>query len=60
MRIIGNRKDRTPQERHRIQEKLIRSCNALRPYKKRRGIILKFKTWEELDQFNRTRAARKI
>ena len=56
MKIIGEKKDRTPLECLLAQEKLISELERLRPFKKKKGIILKFKTYKELDNFNLRRA----
>ncbi len=56
MKVIGERKERTPQECLLAQDKLISELERLRPFKKKKGIILKFKTWKELDDFNLRRA----
>lgn len=60
VKIIGKKKDLTPEEGHLLQEKLISEMEKNRPYQKPKGIILKFKTWQELDEFNLQRAAKKI
>jgi len=60
MKIIGKKKELTPEEGHLLQEKLIAELEKSRPYKKPKGIILKFKTWHELDEFNLQRAAKKM
>ena len=57
MKVIGTKRDRTPEECLIAQEKLIAELNQLRPVKKPKGILLKFKTWKELEDFSRTRAA---
>lgn len=57
MKVIGTKKERTPEECLIAQEKLIAELNELRPFKKPKGIVLKFKTWEDLENFSRTRAA---
>ena len=57
MKVIGTKKERTPEECLIAQEKLIAELNQLRPVKKRKGILMKFKTWQELEDFSRTRAA---
>ena len=41
-------------------EALNREMELLRPYKKPKGILLKFKTYEELDDFVINRAAREM
>jgi hypothetical protein len=56
MKIIGTKKERTPLECLQAQSKLIAELQKMRPYKKKKGIVLKFKTWEELDHFNLIRA----
>jgi|JI10StandDraft_1071094.scaffolds.fasta_scaffold560101_3 hypothetical protein len=57
MRIIGTARELTPAEAIRQMEKLRLAMDTLRPYKKPRGKILRFKTWKELDDFNLSRAA---
>lgn len=57
MKVIGTKKERTPEECLKAQEKLIAELNQLRPIKKRKGILMKFRTWQELEDFSRTRAA---
>lgn len=52
MKIIGTRKERTPLECIQAQNKLISELEKLRPYKKKKGIVLKFRTYEELIQFD--------
>lgn len=56
MKIIGEKKERTPEECLIAQSKLIFELEKFRPFKKKKGIILKFKTWKELDDFNLRRA----
>jgi hypothetical protein len=56
LKIIGEKKERTPRECLLAQEKLISELERLRPFKKKKGIILKFKTYKELDDFNLRRA----
>ena len=56
MKIIGKKKERTPLECLLAQNKLISELEKLRPFKKKRGIILKFKTWQEVNDFNLRRA----
>lgn len=52
MKVIGTKKERTPIECMQAQNKLIAELEKLRPYKKKKGIVLKFKTYEELIQFD--------
>lgn len=59
-KTIGKKKELTPEERIQQLEALNREMDKLRPYKKPRGLVLRFKTWEELYDFERTRAAKKI
>jgi len=40
------------------QERLIQELEKLRPYKKPKGIILKFPSWDDLNTFNLQRAAK--
>jgi hypothetical protein len=56
MKIIGTKIERTPLECLIAQKKLISELEKLRPFKKKKGIILKFKTYDELDEFNLKRA----
>ncbi|MBP7280065.1 MAG: hypothetical protein KBA66_00715 [Leptospiraceae bacterium] len=56
MKIIGSKKDRTPLECLLAQNKLISELEKLRPNKKKKNLVLKFKTWKELDEFNLKRA----
>ena len=58
MKIIGSKKDRTPLECLLAQNKLISELEKLRPNKKKKNLVLKFKTWKELDEFNLKRAER--
>jgi len=59
VKILGKRKTRSPLENIKAQSALIQELEKTRPYKKPRGLILRFKTWAELDAFNRERAAKK-
>ncbi len=52
MKIIGTKKIRSALENHLAQNKLIQELEKVRPFKKKKGLILKFKTWEELNMFN--------
>ena len=56
MKIIGSKKDRTPLECLLAQNRLISELEKLRPNKKKKNLVLKFKTWKELDEFNLKRA----
>lgn len=56
-KIIGKKKDLSPAERVHAHARLIESMNLLRPYPRVTGKILRFKTWRDLDEFNRTRAS---
>lgn len=60
MKIIGAKKNRSPEENLRKIEELTREADLLRPYRKPRGMVLKFKTWDDVYQFCITRAARKL
>jgi len=60
VKIIGQKRELSPVERLQAQARLNESMNRLRPYPRVRGKILRFKTWQELDEFNRTRAANRI
>ncbi len=46
-------------ENYRRMHRLVAEMERLRPYKKPRGVY-KFRTWEEHDEFVRTRAAREL
>ncbi len=46
-------------ENYRRYQRLLAEMERLRPYKKPRGAY-KFRTWEEHDEFVRTRAARQL
>jgi len=59
MKILGSKREKTPDECAHKQAQLIRELENLRPYKKPAGIILKFKTWPDLDKFILERAAKK-
>lgn len=52
MKIIGTKKQRTPLENLELQEKLIAELKMHSPLKKKRGKILKFRTWQEHYQFS--------
>ncbi len=60
MKVIGTKKIRLPEENLRKIEELAREAELLRPYRKPRGMVLKFKTWDDLYQFCITRAARRL
>lgn len=60
LKIIGKKKKLTPEGNLLKLEQLNKEMDALRPYKKPKGLILKFKTFRELDEFNITRASKKI
>ena len=60
VKVLGTRKKLTPEESLRKMEALNREMELLRPYKKPKGILLKFKTYEELDDFVINRAAREM
>ena len=59
-KIIGKHRQRTPEENLRKLGELCERSGLLRPYKKIKGLILRFKTWDELYQFTITRASKKI
>ncbi|MCB1191445.1 MAG: hypothetical protein H7A23_19550 [Leptospiraceae bacterium] len=56
MKTIGNKRTRTPEECLITQNKLIFELEQIRPNKKKKGIILKFKTWKESEEFDLKRA----
>lgn len=60
VKIIGSKRERSPAECLHAQERLILEMNRIRPYQKRRLGILRFKGWEDLNKFNRTRAAERL
>ncbi len=60
MKVIGHQKPRTPKQNLQVLEELIRESEILRPYPKKKGVILRFKTWDELYEFTIKRAARKL
>ena len=51
--------ENTPKRNYERLERLSAEMQRLRPYHKPRGIVYKFKTWEELEAFSVTRAAMK-
>lgn len=57
MKTIGHKRELTPEESVRAQARLIASVERLRPYPRVTGRILRFRDWQSLDEFNRTRAA---
>ena len=61
MKIITiNKQTSTPEENLEKLERLIKEADTIRPYKKKKGLVFKFKSYEELEKFNRTRAAQKL
>lgn len=60
MLIFGKAKERTVQEHYDAQVRLIAELEILRPKKKKKGIVLKFKTYEELTSFKLTRAVQYV
>jgi hypothetical protein len=60
MKVIGQKRTRTPEENLRRLEELVREAEKLRPYKKKNGVVMRFRTWDDPYQFCITRAARKI
>ena len=59
-KIIGNPPSLTSERALLKLETLNALMNELRPYKKPRGMVLKFKTYDEHYEFSITRAANKI
>jgi len=57
MKIIGQKKIRTPEENLRRLEELVREAGRIRPRPPKKGLVLRFKTWDELHEFRITRAA---
>ncbi len=55
MKIIGQKKERTPKENLEVQEELIQNLRAISPLRKKKGFVLKFKTWSELEEFSKNR-----
>ena len=60
MKVIGQKKIRTPEENLRRLEELVREAEKLRPYKKKKGMVMRFRTWDDLYDFSVTRAAKRI
>lgn len=56
MKVLGNKKERNPLECIEALSKLNLDLKKLRPDSKKKGIILKFKTWKELEEFNLKRS----
>ena len=59
-KIFGKRKKLSIAERIQKMEKINNELAQLRPYRKPKGMVIKFKSYEELYQFNLTRASKKI
>ena len=59
-KITGKPKVLNPEQSLQKLEELNEEMDMLRPYKKPRGLVLRFKTWDDLYQFTITRAANKI
>ena len=59
-RLIGKKKLLNPEERLHRLESLNRDMYKLSPYKKPKGVVIKFKTYEELYKFILSRASKKI
>jgi hypothetical protein len=57
-KIFGVKRQRTILENFLAQEKLIAELNSSRPFPKKKGLVLKFKTWAELDAFHLQRAVK--
>ena len=60
IKIIGKHKLREPEECLMKLEALNAEMEALRPYKKQKGIVLRFKTYDDVNIFTITRAAKKL
>ncbi|MBP7585897.1 MAG: hypothetical protein KBA61_17765 [Spirochaetes bacterium] len=58
MKVIGNKKVRTPEENLRLLEELVNEAAKLHPREKKKGLVIRFKTWDDLYRFTVTRAAR--
>ena len=59
VKIIGTRVLLTPEENLHRMERLMREIEMLRPHKKKKGLVIAFKTWDEHDRFIVTRAVKK-
>jgi hypothetical protein len=60
IKIIGKPGEMTPAECFQQFEELNAEMDKLRPYKKPKEFVLRFKTYDELYNFDITRASRKI
>ncbi len=60
IKTVGKKKMLSPAEYLEKLEALNAEMEKLRPYKKPRGLVLRFKTYEELYRFDITRASLKI
>ncbi|TAL33610.1 MAG: hypothetical protein EPN93_13400 [Spirochaetes bacterium] len=58
MKTIGRKKIRTPEENLRRLEELVREAELLRPPVKKKRMVMRFRTWDDLYKFCITRAAR--
>ncbi|HPA71404.1 MAG TPA: hypothetical protein PKY31_03990 [Spirochaetota bacterium] len=60
MKVIGNKKARTPEENLRVLEELVRESEKLNPREKKKGVVIRFKTWDDMYRFSITRASRRL
>lgn len=59
-KIVGSRKEpRTPAEFHALGAKLDRELSVVRPFPRKRGFVLKARTWDELAEWEAQRAIQK-
>jgi hypothetical protein len=59
-KIIGKKILLNPEEYLKRMDKLNNEIEILRQYPKPKGLVFKFKTWDELFIFNLTRRARNL
>jgi hypothetical protein len=55
LKILGNKKEKTPLENLIRMEELIEELNQNSPLKKKKGRIFKFQTWQDHYQFSLVR-----
>jgi len=60
MKVIGSRKKRTPEENLKVLEELVREASVIRPPRKIKKGVMRFKTWEDLYEFSVSRASRGV
>ena len=59
-KVVGKKRKLTPQESLIKLETLMKEMDILRTYKKKKGLVLKFKSYEEHNIFILLRAAKKL